>query len=82
MLFSTLQGACEQTRNLLRVKKIVYYYRVLASLLSNFCISKNVKLISDKVGNDDVSGNDDAIGDDGGINDPGISFQPQLITGF
>ena len=82
MLLSTLQGACEQVRNLLRVKKIVHYCRVLASLLSDCCISEDVKLMGDAVENDDMDGNDDTVGDDGGFNDSGISLQPQLITGF
>ena len=77
-----MQGACEQVRNLLRVKKIVYNCRVLASLLSDFCISEDVKLMGDAFENDDTEGNDDTVGDDGGFNDPGISFQPQIITGF
>ena len=82
MLFSTLQGACEQTQNLLRVKKIVHYCKVLASLLSDFCISNDVKLTGDAVENGDMDGNDDTVGDDEGFNDLGISFQPQIITGF
>ena len=82
MLFSTLQGACEQTQNLLRIKKIVYYCRVLASLLSDISISENVKLMRDATENDDTDGNDDTVVDDGGYNDSGISFQPQIITGF
>ena len=82
MPFSTFWGACEQTQNLLRVKKIVHYCRVLASLLSDFCISENVKLMRDAAENDDTDGNDDTVGDDEGFNNPGISFQPQIITGF
>ena len=55
---------------------------MLASLLRNFCIFEDVKLMGDAFENDDTEGNDDTVGDDGGFNDPGISFQPQIITGF
>ena len=82
MLFSTLQGACEQIWNLLRIQKIVHYGRVLVNLLSEFYIFKDVKLMGDVFENDDTDGNDDTVRDDGGFNDPGISFQPQIITGF
>ena len=55
---------------------------MLASLLSDFCIPENIKLLGDAIWNYDVVGNDEAVGDDGGFNDPGISFQRQLIIDF